>query len=393
MSQVAQKAVAYAMSKVGGKYSRTYRWRNDPYTRDCSSFVYSAYEAAGVLLKDSKGNKLTTSTYQVNAVGFDLIYPSAYSKVGRNLPSPKDLLKQIKLEVGDIVFFCNNSSTTRANKITHVALYAGSNRYVHARNEKDGIMTNTVSYGEGKICGIIRFNDAGSGATPPDTDNDPTYPNGLPKDTLLKEGSKSTALVKILQQLFVTYSIYSGPANGTFDASFKKVVLFIQKDLKVKEDGIWGNITSTSFVQKYIVEKKPAPKYAAAPTQPDTKTNAVVTASSLNVRPTPSTSKAPVGKLASGTKLLVRKVVGSWAEIEYKQKVAYVHAAYLRLTMICATEKEPLNVRGGAGTQFKILDKISPGKTVTVILIAANGWSKVIYNGKTGYVSSKYLKL
>lgn len=50
-----------------------------------------------------------------------------------------------------------------------------------------------------------------------------------------------------------------------------------------------------------------------------------------------------------------------------------------------------LNLRKGMGTNYASLTKIPKGGSVTVLMQYSNGWSKVIYNGKTGYVSSQYI--
>ena len=49
-----------------------------------------------------------------------------------------------------------------------------------------------------------------------------------------------------------------------------------------------------------------------------------------------------------------------------------------------------LNVRSGAGTSYSVLGSLSKGTKVEVIS-TTNGWSKISYNGSTGYVSSQYL--
>ena len=50
-----------------------------------------------------------------------------------------------------------------------------------------------------------------------------------------------------------------------------------------------------------------------------------------------------------------------------------------------------VNVRNGAGTDHEKVGELVAGESVTRISIGDNGWSKVTYNGKTAYVSSKYL--
>lgn len=50
-----------------------------------------------------------------------------------------------------------------------------------------------------------------------------------------------------------------------------------------------------------------------------------------------------------------------------------------------------LNMRKGAGTKYKKVTTLKKGVSVTY-LSQKNGWYKVSYKGKKGYVSSKYLK-
>ncbi len=57
-----------------------------------------------------------------------------------------------------------------------------------------------------------------------------------------------------------------------------------------------------------------------------------------------------------------------------------------------ATTTENLNLRDQPNTKGKILTTIPKGKAVTLLSEKdSNGWYKVSYDGKTGYVSSSYL--
>ena len=56
-----------------------------------------------------------------------------------------------------------------------------------------------------------------------------------------------------------------------------------------------------------------------------------------------------------------------------------------------ATTTATVNVRSGAGTNYKVVTCVSKGKAVTTYGTSGN-WTKVTANGKTGYISSKYLK-
>lgn len=53
---------------------------------------------------------------------------------------------------------------------------------------------------------------------------------------------------------------------------------------------------------------------------------------------------------------------------------------------------ENLNMRTGASTKYGVILTIPKGKNVNFVSDAMNGWYKVSYGGKTGYVSSAYLE-
>ena len=56
-----------------------------------------------------------------------------------------------------------------------------------------------------------------------------------------------------------------------------------------------------------------------------------------------------------------------------------------------ATTTTTVNVRSGAGTNYKVVTCVTKGKAVTTTGTSGS-WTKVTANGKTGYISSKYLK-
>lgn len=56
-----------------------------------------------------------------------------------------------------------------------------------------------------------------------------------------------------------------------------------------------------------------------------------------------------------------------------------------------ATTTATVNVRSGAGNNYKVLTCVSKGKSVTTNGASGN-WTKVTANGKSGYIYNKYLK-
>ena len=125
-----------------------------------------------------------------------------------------------------------------------------------------------------------------------------------------------------------------------------------------------------------------------------------VTASSLNFRTGPSTSYSIINVLMNGQNVEYVSTSGSWLKVKYNGVTGYVHGDYVTKgttdnsttgTTKYVSASVGLNVRSGAGTSYSKLGKLEYKEKVTV-LSTSNGWSKINYNGKTGYVDSSYLK-
>ena len=125
-----------------------------------------------------------------------------------------------------------------------------------------------------------------------------------------------------------------------------------------------------------------------------------VTASSLNFRTGPSTSYSIINVLINGQKVEYISTSGSWLKVKYNGVTGYVHGDYVTKgttdnsttgTTKYVSASVGLNVRSGAGTSYSKLGKLEYKEKVTV-LSTSNGWSKINYNGKTGYVDSSYLQ-
>ena len=125
-----------------------------------------------------------------------------------------------------------------------------------------------------------------------------------------------------------------------------------------------------------------------------------VTASSLNFRTGPSTSYSIINVLMNGQKVEYISTSGSWLKVKYNGVTGYVHGDYVTKgtadnsttgTTKYVSASVGLNVRSGAGTSYSKLGKLEYKEKVTV-LSTSNGWSKINYNGKTGYVDSSYLQ-
>jgi uncharacterized YkwD family protein len=65
---------------------------------------------------------------------------------------------------------------------------------------------------------------------------------------------------------------------------------------------------------------------------------AKVTATTLNVRSMPSATAAILGKLSQNTTITVKRITNGWAQISYNGKTAYVSAKYLQATQAAASK-------------------------------------------------------
>ena len=165
--------------------------------------------------------------------------------------------------------------------------------------------------------------------------------------------------------------------------------------LKVKYNGVTGYVHG-DYVTKGTTDNS------------TTGTTKYVSASvGLNVRSGAGTSYSKLGKLEYKEKVTVLSTSNGLSKINYNGKTGYVDSSYLKSTVPGSTNDNTnnettgttkyvnttsgLNVRSGAGTSYSKLGKLEYKEKVTV-LSTSNGWSKINYNGKTGYVDSSYLQ-
>lgn len=102
-----------------------------------------------------------------------------------------------------------------------------------------------------------------------------------------------------------------------------------------------------------------------------------------------------------GATVVVLEEKDGWYKVDFETQVGYMSAAYVQVETsvekdlgwaMVTTEGDPLNLRSGAGTSFDVLCKLSNGTAVKVLGLV-DGWYKVGYGDKTGYVSSDYITL
>ncbi len=127
---------------------------------------------------------------------------------------------------------------------------------------------------------------------------------------------------------------------------------------------------------------------------------ATVSATSLNIRSGPSTDYEPITAIANGTRLVVVDTGdGSWYHVNYQGTEGYVDATYLEDVLLAENfnatgtlTATDVHMRAKPTTESEILCKVDIDVEVEVIGIN-NGWFKVIYDGKTGYIRSDLMEV
>lgn len=128
----------------------------------------------------------------------------------------------------------------------------------------------------------------------------------------------------------------------------------------------------------------------------------VYTTQKCNVRKSYSTDSEKITTLEKDTKL-TRKAIGDngWSKVEYNGQTAYVYSEYLTKTepeevVFKDTHenlyaKQDCNLRASWSTDSEKVGYLTKGQAVERTGYADNGWSRILYNGKTVYVASRLL--
>ena len=233
---IIQNAVAWARgiaADASHGYDQANRWGPD---YDCSSFVISAYKAAGVPLActytgDMRGDMLRC--------GFAVVSSTA-----------ADLATGAGLEAGDVLL----------NYAHHTALYIGGGRIVQASiNERGGVTGGAPGDQTGREiherayynypwnC-VLRYGGSDSAATAEEDSRGlaPSYWYNLSLP-LLKPGMTDST-VNTVQHLLRAYGCNSGDITGIMDTATVNAVKNFQTALGLDADGEVGSMTWTALL-------------------------------------------------------------------------------------------------------------------------------------------------
>ena len=140
----------------------------------------------------------------------------------------------------------------------------------------------------------------------------------------------------------------------------------------------------------------------------------VTTTANLNARTGPGTSYRRVTTIPKGQQVLrIGISTNNWSKVIVKNKVLYMHSAYLQSAKYVATKdvaitkvklstnytrvnelvytNTNLNVRSGPGTSYSKVGMLTRADVVTRVGKGSDGWDQIIYKNEVRYASSNYL--
>lgn len=127
----------------------------------------------------------------------------------------------------------------------------------------------------------------------------------------------------------------------------------------------------------------------------------------VNIRSAADQNSSAVGSATIGASFTRTGVSGEWSQVQYNGGTAYIKTEFLTTdasqtsksstaSMAAAGEtirlSDTINVRSSMGENADRLGVAYAGENVKVVESYAEGWSKVEWNGQTGYVKTDLLK-
>lgn len=125
-----------------------------------------------------------------------------------------------------------------------------------------------------------------------------------------------------------------------------------------------------------------------------------VTASALKLCAEASTTSACLTLLPKGTSVVVEDdSIAGWYKVNHEGVTGYLSSEYVSFSISGSAKLgngkvtgNDVNVRSAASTSASRLGSLNKGDVVAVTGID-NGWYKISFNGKTGYVRSDYMTI
>ncbi len=294
--EFAAKAAEWALGKVGCPYSQPKRTVDGIF--DCSSLVARAYTAQGKRWR--YGGAVPRSNQEVYDDDFELLWPKSYSAIGQQMGG-SDVIALAKRE-GDLQFLCTDSGTSRANRITHVAMVASAAKIVHARGKAYGVCTNSLNHYSGKVCAVVRYN---------------------PSCTLRRgmKGYRTLALQRVLNGSGTILEL-----DGDFGKQTEEALIAFQKMCSLPVTGEADTITLKTL-NMMLEDQNPDQSESI---KLEGVGRILITGRNVNIRLGPGT-EFPISLVASKGDVFEAAKITDWFPIHVDNQLCWVSAKYAQL--------------------------------------------------------------
>lgn len=179
--------------------------------------------------------------------------------------------------------------------------------------------------------------------------------------------------------------------NGWYKINFRSKEAYVSKDYVKLID---NNPTNTKYSKGKVVNVN----------------------TRVNIRSQATTNSVVITMLKNGQTFDVIAKIGEWYQIKIGHKYGYIYGKYVSIiansssvtnttTQTSSSSNSSqrksghvnnitgtLNVRSGAGTNYKVIGYLTKGASVEIIGEQGN-WFKISYNGRTAYVSKNYVTI
>jgi len=115
---------------------------------------------------------------------------------------------------------------------------------------------------------------------------------------------------------------------------------------------------------------------------------------SVRLRSGPSTDDNIIRNLTSSTGVdLLENLSNGWSKVKHNNSTGFIRSDLLSDSPSTSTLKtlDSVNIRSGPSTDNRIINTLSAGVNVAVLERMANGWSRVLHDGKEGFIRSDFL--
>lgn len=185
----------------------------------------------------------------------------------------------------------------------------------------------------------------------------------------------------------------------------------------LEQDGTWIKVKIPSgdgWVAKEFVQITPGNEVSQK--KNSTSIKGVITADSLNVRSSPSMQSEIIGKLTNGETIHILSEQGTWVEIQYSGKKAWINGEFVKketnstqnldenkvnkpveskpskpVGVVGTVTANQINVREIGSLNGKVIEQVKKGQTFKIVE-ELNSWAKIeIKPGVYGWVAGWYL--